>query len=302
MNKKFICFNFSNYGQQILIEINKEYSIYEQNLIINNILDYIEKINLEKFKLLLILTVDFIIINILLILQTESWGYISLPCIIDDFGEFLFGKKIWIFNIKKWINDNTIKEINYTGSKIIYSSSKKNEFITVEENGIIHVSFFIEENKYNIESHFSNKNYYIPLYINSIIDFIEEISYCNIYKKVEYGIIIIYKNNIISFISKKKILFGMAIFNLKNIKQQYLKININLDNTFCVNYRGLINRKIKTFDYYFLESLLRCVIEKKTINIFILKTIMIHLYNDNYSLILLNILIKNYLDNSYKLK
>ena len=305
MNKNYACCSFLAYGLKYpCVVVNSKYNENEKNLIIKNVVEYIdyyiEYINLEKFKLLVFFNTEFIILNISLIVYTLLSGYIIIPFCIDENEGLLFDKNILVFDTEKWINDDlkkkSIKKINYTESQIIFVSPKKDNFITVEENGTIHLLSYIEENN-NLETHLNDKNYYFPLYINSMIDFIEEIQYYDNYnKKCNFGIVIIYENGIISFISKTKILFGMTYFNLKNIRSQFLKISINLNNIFSINYRCLNTINIKTFDYYFLESLLRCVIEKKTINMFIVKNIMLHLYNNEYSLILLNILIKDYLE------
>ena len=50
----------------------------------------------------------------------------------------------------------------------------------------------------------------------------------------------------------------------------------------------------QTFDYYFLESLIRCAIKKK-INIYIVKNIMINLFLKEKFLDLFNTLIEDYL-------
>ena len=156
MNKNFACCSFLAYGLKYPCSVvNSKYNENEKNLIIKNveeyINDYIEYINLENFKLLVFFNTEFIILNISLIIDTILLGYVSIPFFIDKNKGLLFDTNILVFDTQKWINDDlkekSIKKINYTESKIIFVSPKKDNFIIVEENGTIHLSSYIQENK-----------------------------------------------------------------------------------------------------------------------------------------------------------
>jgi hypothetical protein len=310
MYTKFACcsFTISDDNNDVIPNIMEfpEYNITDKDLIINNVFkyicDHIYIFNINIVKLLIFFTDNFEIVNITLIMNSYLWGYVSIPFTISENIGIIFDTHIWIFNIKKWtngdINIDNLKKINYTDSQIIHASPKPDKFIAIEENGNIHVSCYTEENQ-----NFYDQNYYSPLYIDSPINFIDELRNNNNYNNSNMGILIIYENNIISFISKTKKLFGIQkLFGMsyfKNIKSNKLWININLDNTLTINYRGLLDRKTHTFDYYLLESLMLCVVNKKITNMYILKYIMISLFNKENFLQLFNILIENFL-HTYK--
>ena len=292
MYSKYAYCNIINYTNFIIFP---DYTIQEKNIIINNILYYIdcylEKNNIGYLKILIFLKDDFEIINISLIIKSYTWGYVFVPFTINENINIIFENNISVFNIKKSINNSyDIKKIMNTETPIIYATQQEDEFIVVEQNDIIHVSYYVSENN---ESNLVDKCYYLPLSIDNNIVFIKQIKYENY-----TGIIIIYENGVISFLSNKKILFGMTSLNvLTYIHPLYLtrtRININKNNICSIDYRCLSGCKINMFYYYYLELLINICLKNK-INIYIVKNIMICLFNDIYILELLNLLIDEYL-------
>ena len=82
-------------------------------------------------------------------------------------------------------------------------------------------------------------------------------------------------------------------FNSEYLNRTHIYIDIY---NFCtINYKCIPSSKINMFCYYYLEILICLCLKKKITNMYIVKNIMISLFNDKFMLQLLNILIDEYL-------
>jgi hypothetical protein len=287
--------------------IYPEYNTNEKILIIENILDYfncyLENKNMEYLKILVFMEDDFKIINIGLVINSYIWDYIFVIFNIDENKKMIFDNIVSVFNMNLLNSYCNIKKIMNTETPIITAIRQLSKFIIVEKKGIVHIPYYNPGNENN-KSQLIDKCYILPLFININIMFIKEIQYK--YPPYNNGIIIIYENGIISFISDKKILLGFSSLHiLTYIDQQYLertRVDIDKNNICLISHRCRDDCKINMFLFYYLEILICFCLKKNTINMYIVKYIMISLFNNKYDLQLFNILIEEYLQHlQYKI-